>query len=53
MRINGAQFVRLEKGKIEFKNYFKQIPVPSKIYASFECNLKCGESYEVFYSKKY
>ena len=40
LSINGAQSVRLEKGTIEFKNYFKQIPVPFKIYADFECNLK-------------
>ena len=33
LRINGAQSVRLEKGTIEFTNYFKQIPVPFKIYA--------------------
>ena len=32
LSINGAQSVRLEKGTIEFKNYFKQIPVPFKIY---------------------
>ena len=51
--INGAQFVRLEKGTIESKNYFKQIPVPFKlIYADFECNLKSAESYEISYSKK-
>ena len=53
LSINGAQSVRLEKGTIEFKNYFKQIPVPFKIYADFECNLKSVESYEGFYSKKY
>ena len=51
LSINGAQSVRLEKGTIEFKNYFKQIPVPFKIYADFECNLKSVESYEGFYSK--
>ena len=34
--INGAQSVRLEKGTIEIKNYFKQIPVPFKVYADFE-----------------
>ena len=28
LSINGAQSVRLEKGTIEFKNYFKQISVP-------------------------
>ena len=51
--INGAQSVRLEKGTTEFKNYFKQIPVPFKIYADFEYNLKTVESCEGFYSKKY
>ena len=50
-RINGAQSVRLEKGTIEFKNYLKRIPIPFKIYADFECNLKSVESYEGFYSK--
>ena len=43
LSINGAQSVRLEKGTIGFKNYFKQIPVPFKIYADFECNLKSVE----------
>ena len=28
LNINGAQSVRLEKGTVEFKNYFKQLPVP-------------------------
>ena len=45
LNINGAQSVRLEKGTIEFKNYFKQIPVPFKIYTDFECNLKSVENY--------
>ena len=53
LSINGAQSVRLEKGTIGFKNYLKQIPVPFKIYADFECNLKNVESYEGFHSKKY
>ena len=53
LSINGAQSVRLEKGTIEFKNYFKQIPVRFKIYADFECNLKSVEIYEGFHSKKY
>ena len=53
LSINGAQSVRLEKGTIEFKNYFKQIPVPFKIYADFESNLESAEIYEGFYSKKY
>ena len=51
LSINGAQSVRLEKVTIEFENYLKQIPVPFKIYADFECNLTGAESYEGFYSK--
>ena len=51
LSINGAQSVRLEKGTIEFKNYFKQIPVSFKIYADFEYNLKSVETYDGFYSK--
>ena len=53
LSINGAQSVRLEKGTIEFKNCFKQIPVPFKIYAHFECNLESVKSHEGSYSKKY
>ena len=53
LNINGALSVRLGKETIEFKNYFKQIPVPFKIYADFVCNLKVVESYEGSYSKKY
>ena len=30
--INGKQSVKLKKGAIKFKNYFKKIPVPFKIY---------------------
>ena len=52
LSINGAQSVRLEKGTIKFKNYFKQIPVPFKTYADFECNLEGVESYEGSYTKK-
>ena len=43
--------INLEKGTIEFKNYFKQLPVPFKIYADFECNLKNAECYEGTYTK--
>ena len=46
LSINGAQSVRSEKGTIDFKNYFKQIPVLFKFYADFECNLDSVESYE-------
>ena len=52
LSINGKQSVKLEKGIIEFKNYFKQIPVPFKIYADFECNLKSVECDEGSYTKK-
>ena len=46
LSINGKQSVKLEEGIIKFENYFKQIPVPFKIYADFECNfknVKCNE----------
>ena len=32
LSINGAQSVGFEKGTIEFKNYFRQIVVPFKVY---------------------
>ena len=46
LSINGQQSINFEKGIIEFKNYFKQLPVPFKTYADFECNLKNVECYE-------
>ena len=46
LSINDKLSVKLEKGIIEFENYFKQIPAPFKIYADFECNLKGVEIYE-------
>ena len=52
LSINGKQSAKLEKGIIEFENYSKQILVPFKIYADFECNLKGVESYEGSYTKK-
>ena len=51
LSISGQQLINLEKGSIEFKNYFKQLPVPFKIYADFECNLKNVECYEGTYTK--
>ena len=51
--INGNQSVQLEERTIKFKNYFKQIPVPFKIYTDFECNLEDAESYEGSCTKKY
>ena len=38
--INGKQNGKVKSGTIGFKNYFKQMPVPFKIYADFECILK-------------
>ena len=46
LRINDAQSVRFESGAMEVKNYFKQIPVPFKVYADFEHSLESVESYE-------
>ena len=42
LSINGAQSLRLEKGTINIK----QVSVPFKIYADFQCNLESVESYE-------
>ena len=38
--INGKQSVKLKSGSITFKNYFKEIPIPFKIYADFERSQK-------------
>ena len=40
LAINEKQSVKLDKGFISFKNYSRQLPVPFKIYADFECILK-------------
>ena len=53
LSIDDTQSVGLQKGTTEFKNYFKEIPVPFNIYADFEHNLEKVESYQGFYSKKY
>ena len=53
LSINGKQSVKVEKGIIDFENYFKQIPVPLRIYADFQCNLRRVESYEGSYTKIY
>ena len=42
--INEKQSVKLKSDSINFKNYFKQLPVPFKIYADFECLLKGDKS---------
>ena len=40
LKINGNQSVKLRSVSIKFKNYFKQLAVPFKIYADFEYNVK-------------
>ena len=52
LSINGKQSVKLEEGIIKFKKYFKQIPVPFKIYADFECNFKKVKCNEGSYTEK-
>ena len=55
--INNGQRVKLEKGFISFKIFNRQIPVPFKIYADFECILKsCGVGVDndcFSYTRKY
>ena len=51
LSVNDAQSVKLEQGTIEFENYFKQIPVPLKIYGDFEYNLEGVVNFEGFYTK--
>ena len=51
LSINGKQSVKLEKGIIEFENFFKQIPVPFKTYADFDSHLRGVESYKGSYTK--
>ena len=53
LSINGTQFVDVEEVIIKFENYSKQLPVPFKIYADFECNLQDIEIYEGSCTKKY
>ena len=56
--INSKQNVKLEKGSISFKNYFKQLQGPFKIYVDFECILPPTSSKKVSdkngsYTEKY
>ena len=53
LSISGQQSIHLEKETVEFKNYFKQLPVPFKIYADSECNLRDVKICEGTYTKKY
>ena len=55
LKINGEQGVKLKSGSIEFKNHFKQLPFPFKLYADFECNVKGVKSNDknnALYNKK-
>ena len=52
LSINGVQSVEVEKGIIDFEDYFKQLPVSFKLYADFERNLRDVEIYEGSYEKK-
>ena len=38
--INGEQTVKMGEATISFNKYSRQIPVPFKIYADFECLLE-------------
>ena len=54
--INGKQSIKLKSGSISFKNCFKQLPIPFKIYADFECLLKGVKSSDKnngLYTEKY
>ena len=53
LSINGAQSVNVEEGIIKFESYSKQLLVPIKIDADFECNLCDTETYEGSCTKKY
>ena len=57
LKINCKEAVKLKSGSIKFKNYFKQLAVPFKIWADFECNVKrvrsSDRSDNTSYTKKY
>ena len=53
LNINGTESVDVKEGIIKFENYSRQLPVPFKIYADFECNLQDTEIYEGSCTKKY
>ena len=36
LKINGEQILKLRNGSIKFKNHFKQLAVPFKIYADLK-----------------
>ena len=56
LKINGEQNVKLKSGSIKFKNHFKQLAVPFKIYADFEClmkRVKSNDENNASYTEKY
>ena len=57
LKINGKQTVKLRSGSIKFKNHFKQVAVPFKIYADFECNVSrvrsSNRNNKISYTEKY
>ena len=56
MIINGKHGIKLKSGSINFKIYFKKLPVSFKIYAYFECLLKGVKSSDKnngLYTEKY
>ena len=56
LKINGEQSVKLKIGSIEFKNHFKQLAVPFKIYADFEYllkGIKSNNKNNTSYTEKY
>ena len=44
LMINDKQTVKMGEGTISFTNYSRQIPIPFKIYADFECILEKVDS---------
>ena len=56
LKINRKQIVKLRSGSIKFKNNFKPLATPFKIYTDFECNVKGVKSNDKnnsSYTKKY
>ena len=57
LKVNGKQIAKLRSGSIKFKNYFKQLAAPFKIYLDFECNLEKiytnEKGNDTLYTKKY
>ena len=46
LKTNSKQTVKLKSSLTEFKNYYRKIPAPFKIYANFEFILKSVKSME-------